>query len=316
MALETYELGRLLNDVMEEFRLDKTDADLRRKITEKINDAQNVIAIARPDWDWRLRSLSFDFGGPKEVTANVTQGSRLVDITSGAVEEADERQILVDSSLLGNTATDGYVIEAADVAGTQYTLHSQWLSATKTGKSLSIVNAHAELPDDFGTVKQISGSGALNDINMHYRTNLEFEKIRRKRDLVGLNLHYYTVFADPLGESDKKYLAFYPFIDTRMTVHLQYRRAVPELVNATDVPLIPRDHRHTLLALAYYYTAMFQKLEPNYLDRYQARAEASLAAMVIPATTSGEGPEERQGIQHDPLLVQMPVGYPDIRRLL
>jgi hypothetical protein len=311
MVLEDYTLAVLRDDVLEEFGRSKTDPTLRNKADRKINDAQLWISQVRKDWPWRMQELAIDLQASRSTTGDVLNGGNLI-LNVQVPLAADLRRVVIDGAIQGQ-ATSGHLV--SDVTGTTYTLQSQWLGSDATATTLSIAEAYIELPDDFSKWKNLDGVGAIGEEKFHHRTPLTFDKIKRERNLLGLRDFIYTVKPDPLGLVDNKFIAVYPFISTQLTMHGNYWRSVPKLVEDEDVPIIPRDDRIVLLHGAYWFTAVHLKLETDVVQFYMQQALTSLSNMREAYDLSDDTENIRDDIPEEPDFVQMPAGYPDIRDL-
>ena len=136
MAIETYQHSVLRDDVLEEFGKDTTDAALKAKATRKLNDAIAHIGGSKPDWPWRLEEQDTAVSAGTAVTGDVTQSSTSVaNVTPN--QGADLRRYWVDGSVAA-PGTVGYLISL--VAGGTYTLASQYLGNTETGKAATIMD--------------------------------------------------------------------------------------------------------------------------------------------------------------------------------
>jgi hypothetical protein len=311
MALEDYTLAVLRDDLLEEFGRNKADAVLRAKADRKLNDAQLWLSQARKDWPWRVLELAIDVQASRSTTGDVSNGGTTV-LNVAVPDAADLRRILIDGAIQGQ-ATSGHLI--ADVTGTTYTLQSQWLGSDGTGQALSIAVGYLELPNDFSKWKNLEAAGAIGEERFHHKTPLVFDKVKRERNLVGLQDFIYTVKPDPLGLKDNKFLVVYPFISTQMTLHGNYWRSVPKLVEDDDVPIIPRDDRIALLHAAYWFMAVHLKVEAETINFYMQQALSSLTNMGEAYDLSDDTENIRDDIPDEPNFVQMPAGYPDIRDL-
>jgi hypothetical protein len=280
MALEDYTLAVLRDDLLEEFGRNKADAVLRAKADRKLNDAQLWLSQARKDWPWRVLELAIDVQASRSTTGDVSNGGTTV-LNVAVPDAADLRRILIDGAIQGQ-ATSGHLI--ADVTDTTYTLQSQWLGSDGTGQALSIAVGYLELPNDFSKWKNLEAAGAIGEERFHHKTPLVFDKVKRERNLVGLQDFIYTV-------------------------------KVPKLVEDDDVPIIPRDDRIALLHAAYWFMAVHLKVEAETINFYMQQALSSLTNMGEAYDLSDDTENIRDDIPDEPNFVQMPAGFPDIRDL-
>lgn len=311
MVVETYQLSTLRDDVLEEFGKDITDADLKAKAERKINDAMLWIAKKRKDWPWRLKEYFAAVSPGTAITADVVQGSFVV-ANPSPISALDQRKIMVDVG--GTPGTFGYLVGVVDLVGPppNYTLQSAYLGASENGKDLTLMEGVLALPTDFDRMSTLEGvTGQGGQRKFLYRSPLEFEKIKRAGNLVGLNDFIYTVKPDPLTiDFTSMYLMIFPYLNEYVNLHGNYWRNIEKLVNDSDVPVIPVDDRLTLLKFSYWFMAQHLREDKERVLMYKADALESLQDM----TNHYELGDEPENLDDDGGLdidfIPGPAGYP------
>ena len=312
MALEDYQLSTLRDDVLEEFGKDITDTALKAKATRKINDAQSWIAKARTDWPWRLNEIVFLTVPGISVVADVVTGVfGFANVTPNSPSHL--RRVAVSGT--ASPGTEGYLI--ANVSGGDYIIQGQWLGSTALAQPLTIMQAVFPTTIDFERMQVLEAVTSQGERRYTYKSPLMFEKIKRSANLIGSNDFIYTVKPDPINVDDTvKYVFVYPYINERMNLHGNYWKSVPELVDDTDIPIVPIENRIVLLKMAYWFFSAYIKEDKDRVLMYKADAIEGLGGMV----TSYELGDEPNTLMDDDLMspqfIRPPAGYPNFRNLV
>ena len=305
MALEDYTLSTIRSRIAEEFGKDSTDTNFKTRVNNRINDAQLWVTKARPNWPWLLKELVIDISPLDDITdtADFTKGSTTVANVGLALQERD---IISAESAVG-VVTSGYMVTS--FAGNTATLQSQYRGDTASSADVSVSYGYFQLPSDFLRLEEVEEVDSLTSTSLIYKSPMEFEKIKRKGSLAGINTTYYTVKPDPLTTVGNMYLSVFPYQTVAKTYQGNYWMDPPKLVNDTDVPTVPRVDRTTLLDTSYWFVSTLLKLDADRINFYRAQALDSLQRMQAQWDLSSEPNLMDQGLL-EPGFIQGPAGYP------
>ena len=170
------------------------------------------------------------------------------------------------------------------------------------------------LPSDFEKMQHVKLIGTLADAKIDYRSPLDFEEIRRRGNLVGVNNYVYTVKQDPLRTDAGQYLYVYPYFSSIHTIHYTYRRTIPKLDLDGDIPIIPIEDRLVVLKTAYWFFASYLKEDVDRVNMYKSDALEALSRM-MEGYELGNEPDIPETHDLDTDFIRMPSGYPDIRQI-
>ena len=271
MVLESWDLGTLKRQVRDEFGLDD-EANVNRKITDKINQAVQWIIARKQNWPWMRMEYFFDVPVATSGTGTFTKGSRSVIISTGATPSV--RDILVPS-ISTASGTNGYLVSAVNSG--VITLQTQYRGESAVAKTYQIQKGFFKLPDDFMRMETSADLNTLVGVEIKYVPPTQFDRVKRDGDIISSFNKLYTVKSDPLGTDRSYYYAIFPFMEALTTVQGEYYRLAPKLVDNGDIPIIPRQESPTLLYFAFWFFALSENEDKA--DTYLQQASTLLEAM-------------------------------------
>lgn len=142
-------------------------------------------------------------------------------------------------------------------------------ATAQIAKEFRIAQAYFELPEDFIRSSTLHTDEDVEENTMLYRVPTTFEREVRANRLATIIDRIYSVVVDPLNLSSRKYLALYPYFNTRNVLHLKYFGDAKKLVADSDVPDVPRSDRFVVWYASAWFVAQWQKdatMIPVYRD--------------------------------------------------
>lgn len=272
MALETYDLKTLRDQLKSEFGIELSDTQKDADILAKINQGMDDIIREGP-WHFQLKPLAVSIAGQGKSTGDLTQGSSSVtNIAAVSGEALSKYDILFAASALGGA--EGYLVTS--ISGTTATLDASYSGATATTANLVHAKAFFATPADLKSVHVLYDTSLIFQPLMPVSPHrFELERIAAVASLGFPNR--YTVVQDPLKSSTSRFLGVFPYLTKRTVLRGLYFCEPDKLSNPSDVPLIPRDHRTVLFNWA----AKLYALHSNdgRVANYESQARQGLASM-------------------------------------
>lgn len=272
MALETYDLKTLRDQLKSEFGIELSDTQKDADILAKINQGVDDIIREGP-WHFQMKPLALAVAGQGKSTGDLTQGSAsIANVAAVSGEALAKYDILFVASTLGGA--EGYLVTA--VTGTTATIDAAYSGATATAANLVHARAFFSVPSDLKSVHVLYDTALIFQPLMSvspYR--FELERIAAVSSLGFPNR--YTVVQDPLKASTARFLGVFPYLTNRTVLRGLYFCEPDKLSNPSDVPLIPRDHRTVLFNWAAWLYALHAN--DGRAGLYENRARQGLASM-------------------------------------
>lgn len=239
--------------ILKEVKGDVEDEDSLEKVKLSINARYRTIA-SKKKWKW-LRETRRTLKLNKEYAAgtiSLTNGSKIVTGLGTNWSDTYRQWWLAPSGMDQNFR----VISAP--SATQLLLASPYTGPTITNTAYSLFQSEVALFPDLDDIDDIridgtrckidpKGPAEINAMRQRWprmKGRPRFYTIEGEALFEGPPLGEFILGFDFLGKGMTKAIHFFPSIpDKDYSIHLPYKRKVYPLINPTDQPLVPVDHR-------------------------------------------------------------------------
>jgi len=256
MAYDTY--IDIVNTVLS--KIGVTDDDVETIVRQAVNDCMQEICQAY-NFSWLYSDTSFITVAPySEGTVTVTEGSpNIVGSQTNFTSSMVNRKFFCDNST--------YVILSVTDT-THLTLKTNYAGVSGS-YSYKIYQDEYDLASDVGnilSVRQEYYPQKLIGVNVEY-----LDKYYPMRKDFG-----YPYFYCKLNNNK---IALYPIPNQARNIYYRYKKIVSDMVNDSDVPVIPEQYRYVLAKGALYMTAKSLDM-PDIGKDYQVEYQQAIARII------------------------------------
>lgn len=199
-----------------------------------INEAQELI-ILRKKRTWLDTTYNVQSVAPVERVCSVTNGSATVSYSAGSLPSA---------SLQNFFKVNGFeeIYKVTNISGTVVTLEVPYLGTTSTAATGVIWQPYISVNSDIETIYQVYHQ--FQDQPLQELGPQEMRALQA-RDYANRDYPtHYSIFGDT--STGARVLWLYPAPHVAMTIYIDAKKYIPQLVASSDTPIIPIQHRQVL----------------------------------------------------------------------